>query len=144
MSNPLKTFEKAILSGRGCFCTAGFCKWTVIFKLKICDLQMLTDKLWDLITQCGAISKLINDTVSKQQLMSSSSDKQIYPNNKLWIQVKPTKFHKTKKLQSKRKAASFSTFEEKEAFIKNYIKCKSLSCKDRQWKSKSFLKMIPL
>ena len=37
----------------------------------------------DLITQCGAISKLINDTEPKHQSMSSPSDKQIYPNSKL-------------------------------------------------------------
>ena len=92
---------------------------------------------------CRAISKLINNTVSNHQSMSSSSDKQIYPNSKLQTQVEPRKFHETNKLQSKRKAPSFNTFEEKEAFVKNYIKCKSLSCKHRQWKSKSFLKMTP-
>ena len=85
---------------------------------------------------CRAISKLINDTVSNHQSMSSSSDKQIYPNSKLQTQVKPRKFHETNKLQSKRKTPSFNTFEEKEAFVKNYIKCKSLSCKHRHGKAK--------
>ena len=94
-------------------------------------LTNVNRQLQDLIKQCGGISKLINDTVSKHQSMSSSSDKQIYPNSKLQRQVKPRKFHKTKKLQSKRKTASFNTFEEKEAFVKNYLKCKSLSCKHR-------------
>ena len=32
--------------------------------------------------------------------------------------MKPRKIHKTKKLQSKRKAASFNTFEEKDEFVK--------------------------
>ena len=43
---------------------------------------------------CRAISKLINNTVSNHQSMSSSSDKQIYPNSKLQTQVKPRKFMK--------------------------------------------------
>ena len=34
------------------------------------------------------------------------------------VNMKPRKIHKTKKLQSKRKAASFNTFEEKEVFVK--------------------------
>ena len=34
------------------------------------------------------------------------------------VNMKPRKIHKTKKLQSKRKAASFNTFEEKEGFVK--------------------------
>ena len=39
MRNPLKRQNK---SGKGCFCTAGICKCTVVFKLKIYDLQMFS------------------------------------------------------------------------------------------------------
>ena len=61
-------------------------------------------QLQDLITQSEAISKLTNDAVLKHQPMSSSNNKQIHPNSKLETQVKPGKFHKTKKLQIKRKS----------------------------------------
>ena len=50
--------------------------------------------------------------------MSSSAEMRILSNSKLETQVKSGKFHKTKTLQSKRKTASFNTFEEKEAFVK--------------------------
>ena len=91
--------------------------------VKSLRLENLNRKLQDLITQCEAISKLTNDTVLKHQPMSSFTDRQIHPNSKLETQLKPGKFHKTKKLRSKRKTASFNTFEEKEAFVKkNYIK----------------------
>ena len=62
--------------------------------IKNLRLTNVNRQLQDLIKQCGAISKLINDTVSKHQSMSSSSDKQIYPNSKLQTQVKPRKFMK--------------------------------------------------
>ena len=39
MRNPLKRPNK---SGKGCFCTAGICKCTVVFKLKIYNLQMFS------------------------------------------------------------------------------------------------------
>ena len=74
-------------------------------------------QLQDLITQCEAISKLTNDAVLKHQWVSSSTDRQIHPNSKLETQMKPAKFNKTKKLQSKRKTVSFNTFEEKEEFV---------------------------
>ena len=37
--NPLKSPNK---SGKGCFCTTGICKCTVVFKLKIYYLQMFS------------------------------------------------------------------------------------------------------
>ena len=39
MGNPLRWPNK---SGKGCFCTAGICKCTVVFKLKIYNLQMFS------------------------------------------------------------------------------------------------------
>ena len=84
--------------------------------IKNLRLTNVNRQLQDLIKQCGAISKLINDTVPKHQSMSSSSDKQIYPNSKLETQLKPRKFHKTNKLHSKRKEASFNAFKEMRHF----------------------------
>ena len=37
MRNPLKRPNK---SGKGCFCTTGICKYTVVFKLEIYNLEM--------------------------------------------------------------------------------------------------------
>ena len=37
-----KPFEKAKQSGKGCFCTTGICKCSVVFKLKIYNLQMFS------------------------------------------------------------------------------------------------------
>ena len=84
--------------------------------VKSLRLANLNRQLQDLITQCEAISELTSDTVLKHQPMSSFTDRQIHPNSKLETQLKPEKFYKTKKLRSKRKTASFNTFEEKEAF----------------------------
>ena len=39
MGNPLRRPNK---SGKGCFCTAGICKCTVVLKLKIYNLQMFS------------------------------------------------------------------------------------------------------
>ena len=39
MRNPLKKTNK---SGKGCFCSAGICKCTTVFKLKIYNLQMFS------------------------------------------------------------------------------------------------------
>ena len=58
--------------------------------------------------------------------MSSFTDRQIHPNSKLETQLKPGKFHKTKTLRSKRKTASFNTFEEKEAFVKKITSNKAM------------------
>ena len=55
--------------------------------------------------------------------------------------MKPGKFHKTKKLRSKRKTASFNTFEEKEAFVKKLHQirqCKSLSLQAPAMKKQKF------
>ena len=80
-------------------------------------------------------SKLTNDAVLKYKLMSSFTDRHIYPNSELETKLKSGKFHKAKNLRSKRKTALFNTFEEKEAFVKTLYQirqCKSLSCKHRQ------------
>ena len=87
--------------------------------VKSLRLANVNRQLQDLITQCEAISKLINDAVLKHQPMSSSTDRQIHPNSKLETQLNPGKFHKTKNLQSERKTAQFNTFKEKEKFTKN-------------------------
>ena len=46
--------------------------------------------------------------------------------------MKPGKFHKTKKLRSKRKTASFNTFEEKEAFVKKITSNKAMQKSELQ------------
>ena len=48
-----KPFEKAKKSGKGCFCTAGICKCTVVFKLKIYNQQMCS-RLSDI--KCSFVS----------------------------------------------------------------------------------------
>ena len=35
-----KPFKKDKKSGKGCFCTTGICKYTMVFKLKIYNLEM--------------------------------------------------------------------------------------------------------
>ena len=62
----------------------------------------------------------------KHQPMSSSINRRIHSNSKLELQVKSGKFHKNKKLQSKRKTTSFNTFEEKEEFIKKITSSKAM------------------
>ena len=50
MRNPLKRPNK---SGKGCFCSAGICKCTGVFKLKIYNLQMFS-RLSDI--KCSFVS----------------------------------------------------------------------------------------
>ena len=78
------------------------------------------------------ISKITNDAVLKYQLMSSFTDRHIYPNSKLETKLKPGKFHKAKKLLSKRKTALFNAFEEKEAFVKKLHQNKAMQKSELQ------------
>ena len=93
---------------------------------KSLQLANVNRQLQDLTTQCEAISKLTNDTVLKRQPMSSFIDRQIHQNSKLESQLKPGKCYKTKKLRSKRKTASFNTFEEKETFAEKITSNKAM------------------
>ena len=77
-------------------------------------------QLLDLITQCKAVKKYYGDDVGEKQAMGNTNQCDIHPNSKLETQIKPGKFHRTKKAQNKRteRPLSFTLFKNKEEFIK--------------------------
>ena len=74
----------------------------------------------DLITQCEVVKKFSYDDVGEKQAMGNINQRHIHPNSKLETQIKPSKFHWTKKAQNKRTESplSFTLFQNKEEFIK--------------------------
>ena len=77
-------------------------------------------QLFDFITQCEAVKKISDDDVGEKQAMGYINQRHIHPNSKLETQIKPSKFHRTKKAQNKRTESplSFTLFQNKEEFIK--------------------------
>ena len=77
----------------------------------------------DLITQCEAVKKFSDDDTGEKQTMGNINQRHIHPNSKLETQIKPGKFHRTKKAQNKRTVTplSFTLIKDKEEFIKRII-----------------------
>ena len=61
-----------------------------------------------------------DDDVAEKRAMDITNQGHIHPNSKLETQIKPGKFHRTKKAQNKRTEAPlyFTLFKNKEEFIK--------------------------
>ena len=76
--------------------------------------------MFDLITQCEVVKKFSDNDVGEKQAMGNINQRHIHPNSKLETQIKPSKFHRTKKAQNKRTESplSFTLFQNKEEFIK--------------------------
>ena len=77
-------------------------------------------QLVDLISQCEAVKKISDDDIGEKQAMGNINQRHIHPNSKLETQIKPGKFHRTKKAQNKRTVIplSITLFKIKEEFIK--------------------------
>ena len=69
--------------------------------VKSLRLGNINRQLLDLITQCEAVKKFSDDDMGVGQAMSNTNQRHVHPNSKLETQIKPGKFHRTKKAQNK-------------------------------------------
>ena len=65
--------------------------------VKSLTLGNINRQLLDLITQCEVAKKFFDDDIGEKQTMGNTNQRHIYPNSKLETQIKPGKFHRTKK-----------------------------------------------
>ena len=67
--------------------------------VKSLRLGNISRQLLDLITQCEAVKKFSDDDMGVGQAMGNTNQRHVHPNSKLETQIKPGKFHRTKKLK---------------------------------------------